>query len=108
MVVRKTRHHHPPDIVASGSFMSIARARLIRVLLLCGLAAAFLPLPAVAGSGKGVPCWEALLNESYSGQITTIYPQNCYSEALKKIPAVARIYGNETQQIQQAAVYAKS
>jgi hypothetical protein len=87
--------------------MSTAHARLIRVLVACGLAAALMPLPALADSAPAPPCWQQLLNESYSGQITTIYPHQCYTEALKRIPAVARIYGNETQQITQAMILAK-
>ena len=87
--------------------MSFARARIIRVLLLCGLAAALLPLPALAGSTKPQPCWVLLLNESYSGHITTIYAPQCYTEAEKHIPPIAKIYGNELQEIQQAAAAAK-
>jgi hypothetical protein len=85
--------------------MSIARTRFISVLVVCGLAAVA-PLPALAGSSQPVPCYEQLLNESYSGQITTIYPHQCYVEALKKIPPEAQIYGNEKQQIQQAMALA--
>jgi hypothetical protein len=85
--------------------MSFARVR-IRVVLLCGLAAALLPLPALAASPKPQPCWVLLLNESYSGHITTIYPQHCYTQALQHIPAIATIYGNEKEQIQQAAAAA--
>jgi hypothetical protein len=82
--------------------MSIACTRFIRVVLACGLAAALAPLPALAGSAPPPPCWQQLLNESFSGRITTIYPHHCYTQALKRIPAVARIYGNEAQQITQA------
>jgi hypothetical protein len=84
--------------------MSFARARFIRALLLCGLVGVVLPLPALGS--KPVPCWEALINESYTGRITTIYPLHCYAEALKRIPEVATIYGNEKQQIQAAAAAA--
>jgi hypothetical protein len=67
--------------------------------------AALSPVPALAaqaGPHKTVPCWEALLNESYTGSISTIYPKHCYTEALKHVPAIAQIYGNEKQQIRHA------
>ena len=87
--------------------MSFARTRLIRVALLCGIAAALTPLSAFAGSTQPQPCWVLLLNESYSGHITTIYPQHCYTQAINHLPPIANIYGNEKEQIQQAAAAAK-
>ena len=82
-----------------------SRARCIRVVLLCVLAGALTPLPALAAqthSGGTVPCWEALLNESYDGTINKIYPLHCYGEAIKHLPAVATIYGSEKQEIEAA------
>jgi hypothetical protein len=48
------------------------------------------------------PCWVSLLNDSYGGAITKIYPLHCYGEAIKHLPAVATIYGSEKQEIQAA------
>jgi hypothetical protein len=48
------------------------------------------------------PCWVSLLNDSYGGAITRIYPLHCYGEAIKHLPAVATIYGSEKQEIQAA------
>jgi len=73
--------------------------------MLCVLAGALTPLPALATqthSGGTVPCWVALLNDSYSGTITKIYPLHCYGEAIKHLPAVATIYGSEKQELQAA------
>ena len=82
-----------------------SRTRCIRLALLCVLAGALTPFPALAAqthSGGTIPCWEALLNDSYDGTISKIYPLPCYGEAIKHLPAVATIYGSEKQEIQAA------
>jgi hypothetical protein len=82
-----------------------SRTRCIRLALLCVLAGALTPFPALAAHthpGGTVPCWEALLNDSYDGSISKIYPLPCYAEAIKHLPAVATIYGSEKQEIQAA------
>ena len=88
--------------------MSSTSKRVAGLAALCGLLALLVPLPAGASRATNVPCWEALLNESYTGRITTIYPQHCYAEALKRIPAIATIYGNEKEQILAAAAAARN
>jgi hypothetical protein len=73
--------------------------------MVCVLVGALTPVPALAAqarSGATVPCWVALLNDSYGGAITKIYPLHCYGEAIKHLPAVATIYGSEKQEIQSA------
>ena len=40
-----------------------------------------------ANSPSTAPCWKQLVNEWYSGAITTIYPQPCYSEAIRRLPS---------------------
>jgi hypothetical protein len=66
---------------------------------------ALAPLSATAADGakaKPVPCWVTLLNDSYDGTISAIYPLKCYPEAIKHIPAVAQIYGSVKEEIVQA------
>jgi hypothetical protein len=73
--------------------------------VLCVLTCALTPFPALAAQSQPrhtVPCWEALLNDSYDGTISKIYPLPCYGEAIKHLPAVATIYGSEKQEIEAA------
>jgi hypothetical protein len=81
------------------------RTRLIRVALFCAVVLALAPLPATAAhaaKATPVPCWVTLLNDSYDGTISNIYPLKCYPQAIKHIPAVARIYGSVKEEILQA------
>jgi hypothetical protein len=81
------------------------RTRLIRVALFCAVVLALAPMSASAAhsaDAKPVPCWVTLLNDSYDGTISNLYPLKCYPQAIKHIPAVARIYGSVKEEILQA------
>ena len=56
---------------------------MIGVLILAVEASA----ASAANSPSTAPCWKQLVNEWYSGVITTIYPQPCYSEAINRLPS---------------------
>jgi hypothetical protein len=81
-----------------------ARKRLIRVVALCALLAALVPLPGNAARSdqpktSTVPCWVTLLNDWYDGTISNIYPIGCYAQAIKHLPPVSTIYGSAKEDI---------
>jgi len=81
--------------------MSPSRTRVLRVLLLCCLASAALPLGAHAASRTtaAAPCWKRLLNDWYDGTINNKYPIPCYQQAINHLPADLRIYGSARDDI---------
>jgi hypothetical protein len=58
--------------------------------LCASLAVAAALATALSSSGGSTttarPCWKLVINEWYSGQITSIFPRTCYTEAIKHIP----------------------
>lgn len=53
-------------------------------------------------SGSSFPCWKALLNEWYTGKITTIYQHSCYVEAIDHLPVDVQVYSSAREDIQAA------
>ena len=55
-----------------------------------------------ANTSTPAPCWRQLLNEWYSGAITTIYPTHCYDQAISHLPRDIAAYSSAKQNIQAA------
>jgi hypothetical protein len=74
---------------------------VLRVVLLCCLASAALPLGAHAAvrATTAAPCWKRLLNDWYDGTINNRYPIPCYQQAISHLPADLRIYGSARDDI---------
>ena len=91
IVVRKTRHYHLRTPPRSSPAVNSVRKRLIRVVALCAILAALAPLP-VSAARAAQPTTDhgrllgALLNDSYDGTISNIYPIPCYREAISHLP----------------------
>lgn len=72
------------------------------------LALVVLLLAAVAAGNartahSAIPCRDKIYNQWYaSGKIATTYPVACYRDALKHVPADARVYSSLTDDIQSA------
>ena len=81
--------------------MSPTRTRVLRVLLMCCLASAAVPLGAHATNRAtaAAPCWKRLLNDWYDGTINNRYPIPCYQQAISHLPADLRIYGSARDDI---------
>jgi hypothetical protein len=74
---------------------------LIPVLALA--AALLLGLAAPATSGAAVPCRDRIFNDWYhDGKVASSYPTSCYRDALRHIPADARIYSSLATDIRSA------
>src|SRR6478736_3168816 len=74
---------------------------LIPVLVLA--AALFAGLTVPATSGAAVPCRDRIFNDWYhDGKVASSYPTGCYRDALKHIPADARIYSSLATDIRSA------
>jgi hypothetical protein len=56
-----------------------------------------------ASRHAAIPCWERLLNQAYTGQITTIFPARCYTEALDRFPTEPRRFVDGERGFLQAA-----
>ena len=81
--------------------MSPTRTRVLRVVLMCCLASAAVPLGAHATTRAtaAAPCWKRLLNDWYDGTINNRYPIPCYQQAISHLPADLRIYGSARDDI---------
>ncbi len=76
-------------------------ASMKRCLLLVVLLAA-VAIPATA-SASGSPCRNKIFNDWYpDGKIASTYPVACYRDALKHIPADAKIYSSLSEDIRAA------
>jgi hypothetical protein len=66
--------------------LSFLTAALVVSLVAVGVSA--------AATGRGVPCWQQLLNQAFAGQIYTTFPVRCYAEALARVPRQGRFDGD--------------
>jgi hypothetical protein len=73
-------------------------------ILVATVAAALLAALAVtATAGAAVPCRDRIFNDWYhDGRVASSYPTSCYRDALKHIPADARIYSSLASDIKSA------
>src|SRR5471030_2589458 len=70
-------------------------------LLLLGVVVAGFLVPATAGAA--VPCRDRIYNDWYhDGRIASSYPTSCYRDALKHIPADAKVYTSLSTDIKSA------
>ncbi len=84
--------------------MTLGPKLAVRALAAVSLCTLALPLSASATT-RGVaatPCWKLLLNEWYSGKITTIYPIPCYQQAIKHLPTDVQVYSSARDDIERA------
>jgi hypothetical protein len=81
--------------------MSPTRTRVLRVVLMCCLVSAAVPLGAHAAgrATTAAPCWKRLLNDWYDGTINNRYPIPCYQQAISHLPPDLRIYGSARDDI---------
>ena len=70
--------------------VGMVKALLVTFVLALGLVPAFVAAPASAKE----PCWKAVINDWYDGQIEGSYPVSCYRQALKNAPEDLRNYGD--------------
>jgi hypothetical protein len=69
---------------------------LILVAILAGLA-----IPTTAGAA--VPCRDRIYNDWYhDGRVASSYPTSCYRDALKHVPADAKVYSSLSTDIKSA------
>jgi hypothetical protein len=75
-------------------------SRLLVVLVLAAGTTLLLSAPAVAK--KPVSCGQQVINDWEDGQIDRSYPERCYREALKLVPADAQQYSSLPTDIERA------
>jgi hypothetical protein len=80
-----------------------------RNLLLCSVVAVALVAAVVVGSARAAtttPCWKQVLGEWYTGDISTIFAHDCYTEAIAHLPSNSQEYSSAAQDIEQAEAQA--
>ena len=77
----------------------LAQAAVLAVLVALALG--------VRSAPAATPCWKTLINDWYDGRIDNIYPQHCYKDAIKHLPADVEIYSNARSDIERALLAAK-
>jgi hypothetical protein len=69
-----------------------------------------MPIPALAASSSTsankIPCWKRLLNDWYDGTINKVYPQPCYSDAIRHLPGDLVQYSSAKDDIRAAQLAA--
>lgn len=79
--------------------------RAFLLLVLLAALTATLVVPATAGAA--LPCRIQIYNQWYAaGQISSSYPLACYRDALRHVPADARVYSSLTDDIRAALLAA--
>jgi hypothetical protein len=76
----------------------------LRALLGACACALLLPVaaPAASRSVAATPCWQALLNDWYDGQINHVYPIPCYRDAINHLPTDVSVYSSARDDINRA------
>jgi hypothetical protein len=74
----------------------------VKSFLLVGCAGLVLALGAAAPAGAATPCWKALINDWYDGQIDHTYPKSCYTEAMHHLPQDVKTYSSAKDDIERA------
>jgi hypothetical protein len=54
--------------------------------------------PAVASSST-TPCWQLVMNQWYQGEIKSIFPLDCYHQAIQHLPTDIQVYSSARQDI---------
>ncbi len=57
--------------------------------------------PALAASSTA-PCWQLLMNQWYQGEIKSIFPLDCYHQAIKHLPTDIQVYSSARDDITRA------
>ena len=78
------------------------RRRALRSLLVVISAGFVLALGTAAPASAAVPCWKALINDWYDGQIDRTYPASCYTEAIQHLPRDVETYSSAKDDIKRA------
>ncbi len=64
--------------------------------------ALLLPFAGPASAASPTPCWQLLMNQWYAGEIKTIFPLDCYHEAIKHLPTDIQVYSSARDDITKA------
>lgn len=54
--------------------------------------------PAIAAS-SATPCWQLVMNQWYEGEIKSIFPLDCYHQAIQHLPTDIQVYSSARQDI---------
>jgi hypothetical protein len=86
----------------------MARSAVKSFLLVISAAAvvALAGLGGAAPASAAVPCWKALINDWFDGQIDHVYPVACYSQAIHHLPHDVEAYSSAKDDIQRAMLLA--
>lgn len=75
----------------------------VKSVLLIALAGLALALGAASpAAASGTPCWKALIQDWYDGQIDHTYPPSCYTEAIHHLPQDVTTYSSARDDIERA------
>src|SRR5215467_12146146 len=82
------------------------RPRALKLLLVVISAGLVLAFGSTAPATAAVPCWKALINDWFDGQIDHIYPITCYRQAIAHLPQDVRSYSSARDDIERAELAA--
>jgi hypothetical protein len=74
----------------------------VKSLLLVACAGLVLAFGTAGPAAAGIPCWQAVINDWYDGQIDHTYPTSCYLAALQHLPRDVRTYSSARDDIRRA------
>jgi hypothetical protein len=74
----------------------------VKSLLLVACAGLVLTLGTAAPAAAAVPCWQAVINDWYDGQIDQKYSPACYTAALHHLPRDVTDYSSAREDIKRA------
>jgi hypothetical protein len=82
------------------------RPRVVKPLLVVIATSFALALGAASPASAAVPCWKALINDWYDGQIDRVYPAACYTAAIRHLPRDVETYSSAKEDINRALLAA--
>jgi hypothetical protein len=78
----------------------------MRLRAALGIVLVALVLGSPGRAEAAAPCWKAVLNDRYDGQLDRTYPPRCYSEALDHVPPDVDAYTAASDDIRRALLAA--
>jgi hypothetical protein len=60
------------------------------------------PASASASAASATPCWQLVMNQWYQGEIKSIFPLDCYHQAISHLPTDIQVYSSAREDITKA------
>jgi hypothetical protein len=86
--------------LSPNSTRHFVRLSVATIFLASALSLSISAAPALAAAPT--PCWQQVMNQWYQGEIKSIFPLDCYQQAIKHLPTDIQVYSSARDDINRA------